>query len=264
MTNDSRKSEAPVAISFLDYRDGEIVDFFANEHRTFRPETGEEAQKGFGHNRVVGRPHFSATEKAAGKADVNFRPSSEPSGQKSPKAGSRPPAVAAGILRSDESSGTIPLPAEFLDDNLEVAAATLGGGERRKRRPGNREPSFGKQARSLGSLAGLSNLPEEHKAGRVLIDPLAGKTVRPRMPEKQTEDFAELSIVALAEVPVREEAAEVALPKETISLEDSLLARCRELDEQLGRLVQNWPRLPEQLRETISALIDVAEKGDTP
>ncbi len=273
MTNDSRQTGSPVAISFTEYRDGEIADFFANESRTFHPDAGVGPQSEFGRKRVVGRPHFAAS----GKVDIDFRPSSESRCPRDDTGQGKPEQQAKTAQKKDRtpesketvsqngSNGTIPLPLDFLESDHGIVSATLGGESRRKRLQ-DREPEFGKQARSLGSLLPPSNATEEQKAGRVLLDPLAGRTVRCDAPKKRTHspdpqpEFP--PVVSLAEWPTADEAVETDPRKEIVSLEDSLYQRCREVDEQLGRLVESWTRLPEDIRETIAALIDVAEKDN--
>lgn len=47
---------------------------------------------------------------------------------------------------------------------------------------------------------------------------------------------------------------------ETLSVTHSLLDRLKNVDEQLLKLIESWPTLPEHLKETISTLIDVSVK----
>ncbi len=242
MTHDSLKfgpkSGIPVAISFTEFRDGKIADFFANESRTFRPDTGAGTQGEFGSKRLVGKPHFATFEatseknirkNAAKHSGIDFRPSG-----KSPCAKGDFGIVAATL---DES---------VLEKNIS---------SQRKRA---QEPQFGKPTRPLASLLPPSNTVEEKKAGRVLLDPLAGKTT---CWEKSSSARQTGSLVAVptAFLSVADGVASDS-PEKMPSLEESVLQRYKEVDDQLGRLLESWPRLPEDIRETITTLIDVAGK----
>jgi hypothetical protein len=43
-------------------------------------------------------------------------------------------------------------------------------------------------------------------------------------------------------------------------MEKQLLERIQQTDEQLDRLIETWPRLSSQLKETITTLLEVSEK----
>jgi hypothetical protein len=65
-----KEVKQPVAISFLDYRDGEIVDFFANENRSFQPDI----QSGSSGNRLnlVVSPHTDILQTTSTQTSIRL------------------------------------------------------------------------------------------------------------------------------------------------------------------------------------------------
>lgn len=260
MTNDSSR---PIAISFQEYRDEEIVEFFANENRTFHPEN---AGANFGRHRLVGAPHF--TTKSKSTATAAFRGSDQ-------KKSSR---------KEEDVIPTSPeILAEILESAPDVLAATIHEPPKRKKDIRS-EPTFNKPTRPLASvLGGRSEKPRQ--AASVLNDPLAREEElkknplpthnRPILIARLQDAILPMPNVSKHPEPpeVQAETEEVAAVEtdekpDILSLEERLLARLQETDQQLGRLIESWPRLSDRLKETISALVDVAEndeeKEETP
>ena len=241
MTNDS--SSPPIAISFQEFRDGEIVDFFANESRTFRPDN---VGNNFGRSRLVGAPHLPGKQNGTAAFRASFQRNEE-----SEKSNIDHRTT---ILR-EETVATIPLPTEILDAPSDVLAATIHEPPKKKKDIRS-EPSFAKPSRPLGSVMNGGALKPK-QAAAVIDDPLKklGETVT----KKKTPTHSRPILV------VRREPVET--PSQPVSIEavpppeETLPARLRETDEKLGRLIETWPRLSDRLKETIAALIEVGEKG---
>ncbi len=211
MTSETHKPGTPVAISFTDYRNGEIADFFANENRAFQPDGGRVRVQS-GQDRVVGRPHFNVcpgvSRTVPGQASVIFQPSCDLSRAKT--------------------------------------------GEKDKQEPKFHAP-FNKQPRALASLLPVVNTEENSRAVSIL---------HPNKLRGHTQEHGPSPHVIDLKQPATK--LNVTLPKEIVSREsnssqktpeESLLHRVRDMDEKLGRLMEAWPRLPEELRESIASLV---------
>lgn len=259
MTNDFSPSSRPVSISFQEYRDEEIVDFFANENRTFHPEN---AGSNFGRARLVGAPsdkRRSPQQKGTAAFHISF-PGTE--GEKN--------AIDMGTPREET---TIPLPVELLEAAPDVLAATIHEAPKKKK-DFRSEPSLGKSTRPLASIL-RSRISVQKQAAAVIDDPLARRDAeRPKSIPTHNRPILiarlEDAILPMPGLAKRMEAELAAEPEkgvedatpEILSPEERILDRLRETDQQLGRLIESWPRLPDRLKETIAALIDVAEKEE--
>ncbi len=208
MSNEESLSTQPVSLSFQEFRDEQIVHFFANEHRTFRP---DQVGVNFGRCRLVGAPH-----------DLSNRP--HPSNQHGVGKKSR-----AGLR--EKTQATVPLTSDMQPEVLSVSKvkmATLV------------EASFSKSARPLG-------------AGQGTVGPgTAGQGVHPT-----NTAAAERSAPKSNPKPKKPILMKLAFPRPAATPEETLLKQLRETDPQLGRLVEIWPRLSPQIKETILALIEV-------
>ena len=257
MTNDPSLSTQPISISFQEFRNEEIVDFFANENRTFRPDNVGE---NFGRNRLVGAPHFPARQKETAAFRVSFQ---KPEQQEKSTQSER-----KGVLREKQRE-TVPLPTEFLEADPEILAATINEPPKRKKDI-TIEPSFSKPTRPLGSIVAggnrLSN-PRGNQAASVIEDPLEKERPEKKKPQKDNRPKENRPIlIKLAMTGPSRLSTAAAIPTSAsdasdVSPEEKLLARLRETDQQLGRLIETWPRLSPRLKETITALIEVGEKS---
>ncbi|MDR1963242.1 MAG: hypothetical protein LBQ50_05645 [Planctomycetaceae bacterium] len=243
MTSDLSQTTQSVAISFKDFRDEEIVDFFANESRKFRPET---APNGFGRSRLVGAPHFPMERKRTAAFRVSFR--SNNLQQKN-----CPPSV----LRT-ESVGTIPIPPDIFTfaANQDIQTATIKNrsADRHSKNPKRKqiktiEPSFGKSTRSLASVL-MAERPTQKQTTRTVSNPLENGTKKSGLPSINIP--INIPINLPINTPVRE----------TEKTEKQLFECLRETDEQLDRLIETWPRLSSQLKETITTLLEISEKDE--
>ena len=145
-------TDTPTAISFREFRDEEIVDFFANGQRTFQSPTA--LAGGFGRQRIVGFAHQPSEQKPT----AAFR-----AAHVGKMRGNDPPVRRESSVLCNFRAPTIPLP--------------TGTGE-------SAPPShpFGKQTRSLAAIArGNRKLsPGAGRAAKVLFDPLATPNTGPK------------------------------------------------------------------------------------
>jgi hypothetical protein len=187
MTSDLFQTTQPVAIPFKNFRDEEIVDFFANEKRTFQPNLT--APNESGRSRLVGAPHFATEHKGNAAFHVSFRLNDLPQEHDEPR---------CGVIREKKvgTIPTIPIPSDILDANPKILAATLKEEVTKRKRIKKIEPAFSK--------------------------------------------------------PV--------LPIAAAKVEEQLSEQIQETDVQLSRLIHNWHKLSTELKEKISALLDVTEK----
>ena len=145
-------SAAPTAFSFREFRDEEIVDFFANGQQTFRLPAAQAG--GVGRQRIVGAAHQPSERKPT----AAFRAAQV--GKMSPHNLS---------IRREKSvlcnfqTPTIPLSA-----GMDKSVSTIH--------------PLGKQTRSLAAVAqgGRKLPPNAGRAAKVLFDPLAIPAVGPR------------------------------------------------------------------------------------
>ena len=145
MSSSDLHSDVPTALSFSDFRDEEIVGFFANDQRTFFPMVASE--NGFGGQRLVGKVHPPSVPKPT----AAFRTAFIEKQREESSILHRPP------------TPTIPLPLE----NPSV------------------ELPLGKSARPLGIIASDGRKPTTNngRAAKVLIDPLAARSAKTKEPK---------------------------------------------------------------------------------
>ncbi len=254
--DDASPCTPPVSLSFQKFRDEEIIEFFANGNRTFQPDN---AGENFGRRRLVGAPHVAkqscSTHLCQGKHNkaqattynkTATLPVSLQSSCQSPL-GRR---VLRGILR-DEPEKSVPLPRELLEAAPKILAATITD-------PAKRQTSvlpdsaFSKPATVLASVMGAAAVGMT-PAIRVEDDDHVDR----KKTGKGTEHAENRPVLMKLSFPgpkQRPEEGGSASPAER------LLAQLRSTDQQLGRLVEMWPRLSPGLKESISALIDVGEQ----
>ena len=148
-------TDAPAALSFHEFRDEEIVGFFANGHRTFRPLAVPET--GFGWQRLVGAAHSPSS----------WKPTAAFRSVLAAKSGESATLRQKSVLRKSPTP-TIPLPSA--NSGIEL--------------PSSVSP-FGKQARPLGivALAGRKVVPTNGRAAKVLADPLAAFSAKSKGPK---------------------------------------------------------------------------------
>ena len=127
--------DAPTALSFREFRDEEIADFFANGQRTFRPPTG--ADGGFGRQRIVGSVHHPSERKPTAAFRAAYAAKKQ-----SVLCKFQPSTISLPVAIGESASSTHP---------------------------------FGKQPRSLAAIAmgGQRPSPDVGRAAKVLLDPLA-------------------------------------------------------------------------------------------
>ncbi len=149
-------TDTPTAYSFREFRDEEIVDFFANGQRTFRPATVSES--GFGSRLVVGASH-SVSER---KPTAAFRSALAAKKGKAESSIRREKSVLCKF-----QTPTIPLPPSQVDNESSPA------------------PPFGKQSRPLGvvALGGRKGPTNATRAARILCDPLAAFSAKSKGPK---------------------------------------------------------------------------------
>ncbi len=228
--NDPSLSTQPVSLSFQEFRDEEIVDFFANDNRTFRPDNVGE---NFGRSRLVGVPHFSKQHNPGRqKGTAAFRVSFQ----------------APSPVTSDQTTATISdSQKRKFDISTDVSAV----------------PSFSKAVRSLGSAVGgvrqagsrpgISASVNNDTTGKKRVEKPSKKGIK-TSEDPQDNDrpiLMKLSFPGPRRLPDEDGVA---------SHVARLLEQLQETDQQLSRLVETWPRLSPRLKETITALIEVGEK----
>ncbi|MDR0335642.1 MAG: hypothetical protein LBI18_00975 [Planctomycetaceae bacterium] len=236
MTSDLSQTARPVAISFKDFRDEEIVDFFANENRMFHPETKPNC---FGRSRLVGAPHFPMERKGTAAFCVSFHNNRLPQEKYSSH---------NGILLAD-SIGTIPVPPDIFaftnkNNTNTVTASKRSFGKHsqnsKRKQTKNIELSFVKSSRL--SASALVTAPTDRKrAINLVADPL----------ENETKNFP----LSSNKTPVNETESS----EKTESIPQYSFEPVRETDAQLDRLIETWPRLSSQIKETITTLLEVSE-----
>jgi hypothetical protein len=240
MTSDLFQTARPVAISFKDFRDEEIVDFFANESRMFHPET---KPNGLGRSRLVGAPHFPMERKGTAAFRISFRLNSVQ--QEKEKNASR------NHRSQTEPIGTIPITPDIfiLTNDPEVLTKTAKNrlAENHSKNPNKNpkrkknktvEPSFRKPSSPQASVL-MTEQANKNQAVKTVYNPLENETKK--------------NVFSPINTPVFETA-------KTEDTEKQLFERIRETDEQLDRLIETWPRLSSQLKETITTLLEVSEK----
>lgn len=248
MMSDRSPIARPVAISFKDFRDEEIVDFFANESRTFHPET---KLNGMGRSRLVGAPHFPMERKGTAAFRASFRLNRVQ--QEKEKNSSRH------YESHTESIGTIPITPDIfiLANDPEILTKTAKNrlDENHSKNPNKNlnknlnknpkrkkfktvEPSFRKSSNPQASVL-ITEQASKNQAVKIVYNPLENETKK--------------NVFRPINSPVSEiENAE--------NPEKRLFERIRATDEQLDRLIETWPRLSSQLKETITTLLEVSEK----
>lgn len=281
MTSEPVSRKQPVAISFQEFRDEEIVEFFANKNRSFQP--GSPASGVLARSRIVGAPHFSRGRKptaafAASSAVLDEEFSTEENATL--RAGTRESSEESDVLFEDGPSIRV-APCFDRDNPCKKAAKKTA------------EPAFGKSPRPIGSLLGagrLAGLGKPSKAAGIVSDPLDGKIRKSRHQRFEKSPFSVPSVSktfqSVDDIPDKkepivvddpkiepEESAAVyvepceTLPEESATvvsdpiepgLETSILSRLAETDERLRQLIESWPRLSARLKETIAALVEVS------
>jgi hypothetical protein len=241
MTSNLSQTARPVAISFKDFRDEEIVDFFANESRMFHPEIKPNS---FGRSRLVGAPHFPMERKGTAAFRVSFCTN----GLQQEKYPSR-----NGILRTD-SVGTIPVPPDIFAFANETNARTITAqkhsagnySKKPKRKPVKTiELSFAKTSRPLASTL-MSARIDRKQAVKIVGNPLENETKK--------------TALCSANTPVKEtEPSENTELSVNVNTAQQMFVPVRETDAQLDRLIETWSRLSPQLKETITTLLEVSE-----
>ncbi|MDR2441821.1 MAG: hypothetical protein LBE12_20890 [Planctomycetaceae bacterium] len=259
MTSDLSQTARPVAISFKDFRDEEIINFFANENRMFHPET---KHKSFGCSRLVGAPHFPIEHKGTAAFRVSFRSNGLQLQQE--KCSSR-----NSILRA-EPLGTIPVPPDIFTfanqtNNTHAAITKKHSSKNHSPNPKRKqlktiEPAFEKSSHSLISVL-LPEQTDRKQAIKIVCDPLENRTKKNILRSANTPIK---KIEPVKEEPTKEiEHTEKTEPTEKIeSITKQLFKHVQETDVQLDRLIETWPRLSSQLKETITTLLEVSEKDD--
>lgn len=292
MANDPTNRQT-IAISFKEFRDEEIVEFFANENRSFQP--GHESGNSVSRSRIVGSPHFRSDRKptAAFRSSVRIDE----------------PFVTDRFSEQEES-----VLVRLGDATEEESMIRVGRGvESKNKRKKTIEPAFNKSTKPLGSLALFgrnASLRKELRAARIVNDPLeeawalkqerkakeSNIELHPFRPEPvesasqqtvsmepvQEPEFLDLSDSSLLpEEPV--DASETTIgetieysqtddPRPEIlpipeteagSVENSVLETLRHADVHLRQLVESWPKLPSRIRETISALIEISDREES-
>jgi hypothetical protein len=255
MTSDLSQTAHPVAISFKDFRDEEIVDFFTNEKRIFHPET---KPNGFGRHRLVGAPHFPVERKST----AAFRGSFCANGLEREKYPSHNNISHNNILQA-EAVGTIPVPPDIFTFAGETGLQTA---ITKKRSTGNhsRNPKR-KQIRTIEPLFEKSSRP----LASVLFSERTGKKHAAKVVRNPSENSSKKSVFCSVNFPFKESEPLVKTPVKESELSTKtepatkpLFENIRETDMQLDRLIETWPRLSSQLRETITTLLEVSEKDD--
>ncbi|MDR0705258.1 MAG: hypothetical protein LBF88_09745 [Planctomycetaceae bacterium] len=249
MTSNLSQTARPVAISFKDFRDEEIVDFFANESRMFHPETKPNS---LGRSRLVGAPHFPMERKGTAAFRVSFRLNKGQ--QEKEKEVSCYDASRYHGSRT-ESIGTIPMTPDIfiLTNDPEVLTKTAKNrfAENHSQSPNKNlkrkkiktvEPSFRKPSSPQASVF-MTEQVNKNQAVKIVYNPLENET------KKNT--FYPIN----TSVPETEKSTE-----QSRDTEKQLLERIQQTDKQLDRLIETWPRLSSQLKETITTLLEVSEK----
>lgn len=272
MTSEPVSRKRPVAISLQEFRDEEIVEFFANKNRSFRSGSPMSDEKP--RSRLVGAPHFSRDRKPT----AAFNASSGARADKFPAEENISGSTAG--RESSEGNGIL-----FEDGPVIRVSPGLG---REKSCKKTAEPAFGKTPRPIGSLFGgrPTNPGKPPKAAGIVCDPLDGKIRKPRCqqferhpldvpPPSKTvrsatdifdgnepaDDSLEKESDAIHEessVISTEENSTVVAEQIQSTVESSILSRLAETDEQLRQLIESWPRLSARLKETIAALVEVS------
>lgn len=248
MSNDSSSNIPPIAFSFKEFRDEEIVEFFANENRSFHPEIHS---GGGSRSRVVGAPHFAKARKAtaAFQSSLPFQECDAKAEERQTYPGRETPASA-----------------DRYENNPPVIRVSQFQDPLKKKRKKSIEPSFGKPTRPLGTLVMMGRISvasREGRAARIVCDPLEKRSVK-----KNLFSAAKFDRQPPLHTGMRDVAAS---PSESVpssspvkgrndGMEESLNSRFRKMDEQLRLLVDSWPKLSPQLKETIAALVEVAER----
>ena len=144
-------ADAPTALSFREFRDEEIVGFFANGHRTFRPAVA--SGSGFGWQRLVGAVHSASERKPTAAFRTALAVKKGAAETLFPRQKS--------VLRTVQAP-TIPLPSAPDAEGASSASP------------------FGKQARPLGAiaLAGQKVALTGGRAAKVLMDPLTALSAK--------------------------------------------------------------------------------------
>ncbi|MDR2756547.1 MAG: hypothetical protein LBC20_12650 [Planctomycetaceae bacterium] len=259
MTSDLSQTARPVAISFKNFRDEEIANFFANENRMFHPET---KQNSFGRSRLVGAPHFPIERKGTAAFRVSFRSN----GLQQEKCPSR-----NGILRADPV-GTIPVPPDIFTfvNKINNAQTTIAPkhslrnhSPTPKRKPVKSiEPLFEKSSRSLISVL-LPEQTDRKQAVKIGCASLENRTQKnvPRSAHSPIKEIEPIKKEPTKEFTPNIEPSET--PEFTPEFTTEHLFECvRETDVQLDRLIETWPKLSSQLKETITTLLEVSEKDN--
>ncbi|MCL2742327.1 MAG: hypothetical protein FWE67_00580 [Planctomycetaceae bacterium] len=224
------EASSPPVISFKECRDEEIAGFFANGGKKFNPilpSCKEEALL-----RVVGSPHFPVKgRKSERKASARFA-----------------------------SAGTAP--------SIQLCRSTLADSIEESRHSVSSRPTL-----ALGTLLTSGNSVRQHsRAAKVVCDPLEDKPVM--CLSQAQKAISALTGSNVNEVPLlrhkperkaagntknADTSASPELPQQS-SVQESLLERLEVADAQLQMLVGSWSKIPDRLKETIRALVEVSSK----
>lgn len=282
MTHDPTLQEQTIAISFKEFRDEEIVGFFANENRSFCPDSVQD--NNLFRSRIVGSPHFlkRMKQKEKQKPSAVFQPSVQihDSGTENVFPDTK---KHAGDQTKNSSVDSV----EYSQPIIRVARLEEREKQKRKKTP---EPSFGKPTRPLGALLVLGNNGStENRAAKIVCDPLDKQSrkldflqkkrfstaptfqteIRDNTiltPGKSKEVFSSISSSTSgngledADIQIAMTPDDVVAFPGSSKTENVLMDRIRETDEQLKNLIDSWPKLSDRLKETINALIEVSQK----
>jgi hypothetical protein len=259
MTSNLSQTARPVAISFKDFRDEEIVDFFANENRMFHPEIKPNS---FGRSRLIGAPHFSMERKGTAAFRVSFRAN----GLQQEKCPSR-----NGILRADPA-GTIPVPPDIFafanETNPQTRTAQKHSLGNHFKKPNQNqiktiELPFENSSRPLASTL-MPVRTERKQAVKIVCDPLESVPLERTRRERRTwEQETKKTVLCSVNTSGTPSGSETESSEKTESTAKQMFGHVRETDAQLDRLIETWPRLSSQLKETITTLLEVSESDGT-
>lgn len=290
MAHDPTSQEQPIAISFNEFRNEEIVDFFASDNRPFCPDSDQNG-RAF-RSRLVGAPHFlrGTQQREKKQPSAAFQPlvqiHADETGKIFPE-----PRGAVECNKTNPSSATDS--AEKSQPIIRVARLDEQTKQKRKK---TAEPAFGKSTRPLGSLLvlGSNGSTKTNRAAKIVCDPLDKQTRKSGFfmsqrfsnPQAFRPEVRDNSILApgkpeqscsrngsVSDTSKKNKSEDntykgmspndiVAFPGSQ-KTEDSLIDRIQEADEQLKNLVDFWPKLSDRLKETINALIEVSIRETT-
>lgn len=257
--NTNTAQEEQVALSFQEFRDEQIVEFFANESRSFQPDGANESEMVRSH--IVGAPHFAKMRKPSVTFEPTFRinPSLDD---------------LTGKKREKDSHST-----------------GLFGSKRKLNEPekqGSIEQSFSHSSlpiASIGLIRSDDPAKGDKRAARVISTPLDPTQTQKMAKKPKCVELASalrIQTLSLSKQPQTVEPEDQAVQPEQASteeqytaensiesvetthpVEETVLERLHATDQQLERLIESWPGLPSDLKETIATLIEVSVTNES-